>query len=451
MTPDHVNPERPWPALDVLREATAAAGLTLAERLTAHPEYVLAGEPWIDPRVAPHVRALADPSGLARPGSRPVGLAWQEPERDLAGTGRVDLHTAIDSDGRLTEHRSDFVSAFGDWDAVREDARAIGAPARLPSDVSAALRAAERSPADLTDDQALALMTCDGPALEALTALADAIRADVNGESVTYVVNRNINFTNICYTGCRFCAFAQRRTDADAYSLSLGQVADRAEEAWAVGATEVCMQGGIDPELSGTAYFDLVRAVKDRVPDMHVHAFSPMEVVNGATKAGLSIRDWLTAAREAGLDTIPGTAAEILDDEVRWVLTKGKLPTAAWIEVVTTAHAIGPALVLDDDVRPRRHPGPLGRAPQAARAAAGPHRRVHRVRPAAVRAHQLADLPGRRRPAGSDRAGQPRRARDGPAAAARAHRQHPDLLGEARRRRARGRCCGPASTTSAGR
>jgi FO synthase len=270
-------------------------------------------------------------------------MPWQEPERDSAGTGRVDLHTAIDSDGRLTEHRSDFLSAFGDWDAVREDAAVIRhlAPERLPSEVAAALRAAERSPADLTDDQALTLMTCDGPGLDALTALADALRADVNGEQVTYVVNRNINFTNICYTGCRFCAFAQRRTDADAYSLSLSQVADRAEEAWAVGATEVCMQGGIDPELSGTAYFDLVRAVKDRVPGMHVHAFSPMEVVNGATKANLSIRDWLTAAREAGLDTIPGTAAEILDDEVRWVLTKGKLPTAAWIEVVTAAHEVG--------------------------------------------------------------------------------------------------------------
>ena len=342
LTPDHVNPERPWPALEVLAEASAAAGFTLTERLTAHPEYVLGGEPWIDPRVAPHVHALADPAtGLARAGLRPSGRPWQEPER-LGDTGRVDLHAAIDGEGRRTETRSDFGAAFGDWDAVREDAARIRlAPERLGSDVAAALRAAERSPADLTDAQALALMTCDGPALDALTALADTIRADVNGDEVTYVVNRNINFTNVCYTGCRFCAFAQRRTDADAYSLSLTQVADRAAEAWEVGATEVCMQGGIDPELSGTAYFDLVRAVKERVPGMHVHAFSPMEVVNGATKAGLSIREWLTAAREAGLDTIPGTAAEILDDEVRWVLTKGKLPTAAWIEVVTTAHEVG--------------------------------------------------------------------------------------------------------------
>ncbi len=144
---------------------------------------------------------------------------------------------------------------------------------------------------------------------------------------MTYVVNRNINFTNVCYTGCRFCAFAQRRTDADAYTLCLDQVADRAEEAWAVGATEVCMQGGIHPDLPGTAYFDIARAVKARVPGMHVHAFSPMEVVNGASRTGLSIADWLVGAREAGVDSLPGTAAEILDDDVRWVLTKGKLPT----------------------------------------------------------------------------------------------------------------------------
>src|SRR6202022_509337 len=136
-------------------------------------------------------------------------------------------------------------------------------------------------------------------------------------------------------------AFAQRKGDADAYSLSTDEVADRAWEAHVAGATEVCMQGGIDPELPVTGYADLVRAVKTRVPSMHVHAFSPMEIVNGAAKSGESIRDWLIGLREAGLDTIPGTAAEILDDEVRWVLTKGKLPTSAWIEVVTNAHEVG--------------------------------------------------------------------------------------------------------------
>jgi len=178
-------------------------------------------------------------------------------------------------------------------------------------------------------------------AMDALCRTADDVRRDAVGDDVTYIVTRNINFTNVCYTGCRFCAFAQRRTDADAFTLSLEQVADRAQQAWDVGAVEVCMQGGIHPDLPGTAYFDIARAVKERVPGIHVHAFSPMEVVNGATRTGMSIREWLTAAKEAGLDSIPGTAAEILDDEVRWILTKGKLPTATWVEVVKTAHEVG--------------------------------------------------------------------------------------------------------------
>jgi len=181
----------------------------------------------------------------------------------------------------------------------------------------------------------------DGDALAALAGIADGLRHEVNGDDVTYVVNRNLNFTNVCYTGCRFCAFAQRRRDADAFTLSLTDVADRAEEAWALGATEVCMQGGIDPDLPGTAYFDLARAVKGRVPGMHVHAFSPMEVVNGSLRTGLPIREWLLEAKAAGVGSLPGTAAEILDDDVRWLLTKGKLPTSAWVEVVSTAHAVG--------------------------------------------------------------------------------------------------------------
>jgi len=163
----------------------------------------------------------------------------------------------------------------------------------------------------------------------------------VVGDDVTYVVTRNINFTNVCYTGCRFCAFAQRRTDADAYTLSLEQIGDRAQEAWDAGATEVCMQGGIHPDLPGTAYFDIAAEVRRRCPDMHVHAFSPMEVMNGAARTGMAVREWLARAREAGVGSLPGTAAEILDDDVRWVLTKGKLPASAWIEVITTAHELG--------------------------------------------------------------------------------------------------------------
>jgi len=346
LTPDHVNPERQWPSLDRLRQVASEAGLTLRERLTVHPEYVRAGEPWIDPRVTRHVRALADPSGLARPGVRPVGRAWQEPDGGLEGTGRVDLNTTIDRTGRSAERRADYDAVYGDWEALRHELSSevssrFGSAPSLDADVSAALRQAERDPARLTDEEALALMTAEGPALAEVRRLADSLRAATVGEEVTYVVNRNINFTNICYTGCRFCAFAQRRSDPDAYSLSLEQVADRAEEAWRLGASEVCMQGGIDPELPGTAYFDLVTAVKRRVPELHVHAFSPMEVINGAARTGLPVRDWLLKAKEAGLDTIPGTAAEILDDDVRWVLTRGKLPTRAWVEVVTAAHELG--------------------------------------------------------------------------------------------------------------
>jgi FO synthase len=342
LTPDHVNPERPWPHIDELAERTAQAGFQLRERLTIYPEFIRRGEPWLDPRLLPHVRALADPgTGLAREDLIPQGLPWQEPDEGFTATGRTDLHHTIDTEGRTADRRDDFYEVYGDWEALREQAAPGMVPSRIDTDMRQALTQAATDPTLLTDDEALALLHADGPALDALTRLADQLRRDVTGDDVTYIVTRNINFTNVCYTGCRFCAFAQRRTDADAYTLSLDQVAARAAQAWDAGAVEVCMQGGIHPDLPGTVYFDIVRAVKERVPGMHVHAFSPMEVVNGATRTGMSIREWLTAAKEAGLDSLPGTAAEILDDEVRWVLTKGKLPTANWIEVISTAHQLG--------------------------------------------------------------------------------------------------------------
>ncbi|MYW69305.1 bifunctional FO biosynthesis protein CofGH [Streptomyces sp. SID8379] len=343
VTIDHVNPEKPWPRLDELAAQARESGFELRERLCVYPEFVTRGEPWLDPRLLPHVRALADPSsGLAIADAPVVGRPWQEPDEGyVAASGRTDLHRTIDTEGRTADRRDDFDEVYGDWEALREQAAPGMVPSRIDGDVREALAVAADDPTRLSDDQALALLHADGPALDALCGIADDIRKSVNGDDVTYIVTRNINFTNVCYTGCRFCAFAQRRTDADAYTLSLDQVADRAQQAWEVGAVEVCMQGGIHPDLPGTAYFDIAKAVKERVPGMHVHAFSPMEVVNGATRTGLSIREWLTAAKEAGLDSIPGTAAEILDDEVRWVLTKGKLPTATWIEVVKTAHELG--------------------------------------------------------------------------------------------------------------
>ena len=337
LTPDHVNPERPWPQVEALARTTADSGFVLRERLTAHPPYLR--EPWLDPRLAAHVAALAGPDGLAREGVRPTGLPWQEPDGGLVSTGRTDLHASVDTTGRSADRRSDFDDVYGDWSAVRE---AVPVPVpRADSDVAAALRVARDRPAALTAAQALALVTADGADLDAVCALADEVRRDTVGDDVTYVVNRNVNFTNVCYTGCRFCAFAQRRTDADAYTLSLDEVGARAREAWDVGATEICMQGGIDPSLPGSAYADLARAVKTAAPGLHLHAYSPMEVVNGAARSSLSIAEFLTSVREAGVDSLPGTAAEILDDDVRWVLTKGKLPTASWVEVVTTAHRLG--------------------------------------------------------------------------------------------------------------
>jgi FO synthase len=349
LTPDHVNPERPWPHLDELTRLTAAAGYELIERLTAHPPYL--DEPWLDPRLRGHVDALRDERGLARTDVLPVGRPWQEPDGGWDDAGRTDLHVAIDDEGRRTDRRSDFDAAYGDWSelTVAAEARQRGSAvaAAVPTqhvraEFAAALRRAEQRLAGMSDADALVLFdAAPGAELDALAALADDVRRDTVGDDVTYVVNRNINFTNVCYTGCRFCAFAQRRTDADAYTLSLAEIGARADEAVAAGATEVCMQGGIHPDLPGTAYFDIAGEVKRRQPDLHVHAFSPMEVVNGAARTNLSIGDWLVQAKESGVDSLPGTAAEILDDDVRWLLTKGKLPAATWVDVVTTAHRLG--------------------------------------------------------------------------------------------------------------
>ncbi|MDO9589706.1 MAG: bifunctional FO biosynthesis protein CofGH, partial [Microcella sp.] len=346
LTPDHVNPERPWPQIDELARLTAESGFMLRERLTAHPHYVRAEEPWLDPRIVPHVRALALPDGLADESAVLQGIPWQEPDPDWAtregARGRTDLHIEIDTEGRRTETRGDFDDVYGDWAELRESTAGVRQrTVAISTGVAAVLRRAANAPAGLSDGDYLTLLAADGTDLDALANLADRVRHDTVGDSVGYVVNRNINFTNVCYTGCRFCAFAQRRTDADAFTLSMQQVGDRVDEAWELGATEICMQGGIHPDLPGTAYFDLAREVKKRQPEMHLHAFSPMEIVNGASRTGLSFAEFLTAAKEAGLDSIPGTAAEILDDDVRWVLTKGKLPTAEWIEIVSTAHRLG--------------------------------------------------------------------------------------------------------------
>jgi FO synthase len=346
VTPDHVNPERPWPHLDELERQTKERGYELKERLAIYPHYAQRPDPWLSGRMRAPVLALCDDAGFARAGHVPEGIAWQDPDvvpTDGLSRGIRSVENAFVSTQELARSlRDDTDEVHGSWDALEVVASKQWA-ARTPasaSDIRAAVAKAG-SGAHPTRDEAVALFQATGDDLDALCRVADDMRADAVGDVVTYVVNRNINFTNVCYVGCRFCAFAQRRVDADAYTLSLDEIARRAEEAWNYGADEVCLQGGIHPDLPGDYYFDLVRAIKARVPAMHVHAFSAMEIMNGATRLGISYEEWLTEARNAGLDTIPGTAAEILDDDVRWVLTKGKLPADLWEQIHRTAHALG--------------------------------------------------------------------------------------------------------------
>ncbi len=339
LTPDHVNPERPWPTIETLAATTAARGKQLHERLTVYPEFAQQPDPYLAAKMRAPVDALMDADGHAREGQRPRAIPWQDP--DVRWKPRtIELSFAKSADAGL---RADAQAVYGDFEAL-EVTRAwassrVEAP-RLDADIRGALHKAQRH-APITDEEALALFRAEGASLDALCRVADDLRAEAVGDDVTYVINRNINFTNVCYVGCRFCAFAQRELDAESYTLTLNEVADRAEEAWEWGATEVCMQGGIHPDLPGTFYFDLLDAVKARVPQMHVHAFSPMEVLNGATKLGVTFVEFLAEAKAHGLGTIPGTAAEILDDDIRWLLTKGKLPADTWEEIVRTAHGLG--------------------------------------------------------------------------------------------------------------
>jgi FO synthase len=189
-------------------------------------------------------------------------------------------------------------------------------------------------------DEGLCLATAEGADLEALAAVADYLRSETVGRTVTYVVNRNINFTNVCFVGCSFCGFGRGPQASDAYSLSFEEIVRRAREAWECGATEVCIQGGLPRDLDGFFYRDLLRAIKRALPAMHVHAFSPMEIDYGVWKTGLPLREYLQMMKDEGLGSIPGTAAEILDDRIRQQLSPNKLPVARWVEIITTAHEL---------------------------------------------------------------------------------------------------------------
>nr|MBA3690392.1 bifunctional FO biosynthesis protein CofGH [Actinomycetota bacterium] len=339
LTPDHVNPERPWPAVEQLAATTAERGRRLRERLTIHPEFAAKPDPYLAAKMRAPVAALLGADGLAVEGQIPQPVSWQDPEVRWKPR-QIALTFAKSADAGLRDDAEQVYGDFSGLEVTRRWASRDTAPERLDADIKGALaKAASHRP--ISDPEALALFGAEGPALQVLTDIADDLRAEAVGDEITYVINRNINFTNVCYVGCRFCAFAQREQDPESYTLTLTEVADRAEQAWSQGATEVCMQGGIHPDLPGSFYFDLLDAVKARVPGIHIHAFSPMEVLNGATKLDVSFAEFLAEAKAHGLGSIPGTAAEILDDEVRWVLTKGKLPADTWETIVRTAHGLG--------------------------------------------------------------------------------------------------------------
>jgi FO synthase len=302
VTPDHVNPEAPWPELVRLERETAAAGRRLVERLAIGPDHARDPVRWLDAALRKPVLHAIDAHGLARTGD------WH------AGTGREPPAPTI-------------LSPFD---------RPVPAVVRL-------LAMAEDGEA-LEEDQIAALFAGGAPEYEAITRAADRKRAEIAGEAVTYVVNRNINYTNICGYHCTFCAFSKGSTRSErgpAYRLDLAEIGRRAAEAWAMGATEVCLQGGIHPDYDGETYLSIVAAVKAAAPAIHVHAFSPLEVSHGASTLGLPLHDYLARLKEAGLSSLPGTAAEILDDEVRDIICPDKLGTQGWLDVMRAAHEVG--------------------------------------------------------------------------------------------------------------
>ncbi len=308
VTPDHVNPEAPWPHLAVLEEQTAAAGRALVERLALGPAFARAPEKWSDVSLATRVRRMSDANG------------WARTDQWFAGSG------APLPPGRrpISWRRAALLSSAGGLRAILDRAQAGE---------------------ELGEAQICQLFAAQGRELEDVLSAADRLRAATVGDAVTHVVNRNINYTNICTYRCGFCAFSKGRSAASlrgpAYALDMDEVARRAVEARAAGATEVCLQGGIHPDYTGETYLEIVAAVKAAVPDMHVHAFSPLEVAHGAETLGLEVEEYLRRLKDAGLGTLPGTAAEILDDGIRTQICPDKLRTAQWLEIIETAHRVG--------------------------------------------------------------------------------------------------------------
>jgi 7,8-didemethyl-8-hydroxy-5-deazariboflavin synthase CofH subunit/7,8-didemethyl-8-hydroxy-5-deazariboflavin synthase CofG subunit len=330
LTADHVNPERPWPTLEQLRTATEAAGHTVAPRLTIYPEYVQRPHQWLNEAVRFAVLDRCDAEGLGRDDP---GAVFSEATRQAVNVGDG-------SEVTLAGRRSTAWYA-GTGVAPPE---LLPAPTRATGAVREVLdgvRAGQRPEID----ELVSLLRARGSEVAAVAELADELRAATVGDTVTYVVNRNINYTNVCTFRCRFCGFSKGKLSLNLrgapYLLTLPEIVDRVLEAQRKGATEVCLQGGIHPSFDGDYYLTVCRAIHEAAPDIHIHGFTALEVTEGARRLGEPLAAYLTRMRDAGLRSLPGTAAEILDDEVRAVLCPDKITTAEWLEAHRVAHSVG--------------------------------------------------------------------------------------------------------------